>query len=411
MADWDIHDGAGKLKCIQNAIKKADFASSNKKLIFEFDDACVIEGLSIHRRAKLLWHLKIIASDLIPIPFKKTTKIDLRKAVSIIESHKRYSLWTKRDYKLIIRKFFKWYVFKEDAFSRHDFPEIVSWIRTTIKKKDRCRVRASDLILPDEVERLIQGAKTLRNKALIALTYELGARIGELGTLRVRDISRDEYSFVVDLDGKTGERAVRVVLYANHVASWLNNHPAKQNPDSPLWPSLQGKTYLKHLPYRELSSIFKKAANQADIKKRVYPHIFRHSRATHVLATGQFNEAQAKVFFGWTPDSSILSTYVHLVSKDANDAVLKMYGIQNNDNSNKINATNCGMCKTPNPTSASFCFKCGYSLNIHSVEKVLVRKDNAENLLNSFLKKPEVRALFKKMVQNELHSEGSEPLQ
>ena len=42
--------------------------------------------------------------------------------------------------------------------------------------------------------------------------YELGARIGELGNLKVGDVSQDQYGFVMDLSGKTGHRTPRIIL-------------------------------------------------------------------------------------------------------------------------------------------------------------------------------------------------------
>ena len=53
--------------------------------------------------------------------------------------------------------------------------------------------------------------------------------------------------------------------------------------------------------------IIKRACAGAGLSaKRIYPHLFRHTRATHLLLTGQMNETQAKVYFGWSPDSKMI---------------------------------------------------------------------------------------------------------
>ena len=41
-----------------------------------------------------------------------------------------------------------------------------------------------------------------------------------------------------------------------------------------------------------------------------------------VLASGIMNEQQAKAYFGWTPSSKMLATYAHLLTSDANNAIL-----------------------------------------------------------------------------------------
>ena len=279
MADWDIHEYAERIETAKRFINRSEMHEENKKLLLEFERACLVEGLSAGRRAKLLRHMKDVAMEFLPRPFTKVTKSDLQEAIARLESRQGYSVYTKRDVKVAIRKFFKWLVFQEDALSRDDWPDLVSWIKPAVKKKDAACIRASDLLSPEDVEQMIRLSKNPRNRAFIALLYELGARVGELGCLRVGDISSDEYSFLVDLDGKTGKRTVRVVLYAGHLVSWLNVHPAREDPASPLWPSLRPKRYLQPLPYRDLSAWIRSAAQDAGLKKRIYPHLFRHSRA------------------------------------------------------------------------------------------------------------------------------------
>jgi len=68
------------------------------------------------------------------------------------------------------------------------------------------------------------------------------------------------------------------------------------------------------------------AAKRAGIPKRVYNHLFRHSRATNLLASGM-TEAQVKTLLGWKAGSPMLGQYAHLVSKDAYRGLLKSMGL------------------------------------------------------------------------------------
>jgi len=405
MARIDIHDFPRKMQYERRRLARLKIPPKNKQLLLEFERFCITEGLSLPRRLKLLRHMLDVAREFITAPFRRVSKADIQEAVVRIEGRKGYSAWTKHDVKVAIRKFFKWIIYGDEALIRSDYPELVAWIKTTMKRKDACAVQAADLLTPQHVEAMLRATDSPRDRAFVALLYELGARVSEIGALKVGDITRDEYSFQVDLDGKTGKRTVRVVLYASHLVNWLDIHPSKEDRDSPLWPSRCRSIPLKPLMHSGIRCMIRKLAKKASVSKRVYPHLFRHSRATHLLATGTLNEAQAKVFFGWVPDSNILSTYAHLVTRDANDAILRAHGVLKSFPKTAVQARSCGMCHSPNEPTARFCFHCGYGLDISAVETAKKQIHEAETLLKQFLRMPKVVELFNQMI---LERDGSE---
>jgi len=294
MADWSLYQCEKELAAEQQRIKNAKMSVASKRLLHEFDRACLIAGLGMSRRKKLLSHMRVIATELLEVPLDRADRASLQDVVARIESRTDWKLWTKSDYKVALRRFYKWHVQQENWASDPEYPQLVKWIRSGLKRKDKCSVRAADLLTEEEVVRMIEVTRNPRNRAFIALLYELGARISEIGTMRVGDVSRDEHSFLIDLEGKTGKRLVREVLFASHIVTWLNLHPRRADPRAPLWFPLQHEEDVDHLGYRTFNQIIREAAEAAGITKRIYPHLFRHSRSTHVLATGKMNEAQAK---------------------------------------------------------------------------------------------------------------------
>ncbi|MGD2247868.1 MAG: tyrosine-type recombinase/integrase [Candidatus Methanofastidiosia archaeon] len=126
---------------------------------------------------------------------------------------------------------------------------------------------------------MVDVAEHPRDKAIIGVLYEGGLRIGELASLKLRNIEFDDDGVVIKVHGKTGERRVRIVGFAYSVAQWVEMHPRCDDENSPLWVSLSDSS--KTLSYRGFDKRIKKAADKAGIKKRVNTHIFRHSRATH----------------------------------------------------------------------------------------------------------------------------------
>lgn len=59
---------------------------------------------------------------------------------------------------------------------------------------------------------MINTAKHPRDKALIAILYDSGARVGEIAGLLVKHVSFDQLGAVIMVKGKTGMRRVRLVL-------------------------------------------------------------------------------------------------------------------------------------------------------------------------------------------------------
>ena len=59
----------------------------------------------------------------------------------------------------------------------------------------------------------------------------------------------------------------------------------------------------------------------AVVKKRVYPHLFRHSFITHQLNRG--NPVQLAATVGHSSLTTIQQVYAHLTPQDAYEAMLK----------------------------------------------------------------------------------------
>jgi len=56
------------------------------------------------------------------------------------------------------------------------------------------------------------------------------------------------------VSGKTGDRRVRIIASVPALASWLDIHPNRNNPNAPLWISLgtrYGKSFLTYSGMKE----------------------------------------------------------------------------------------------------------------------------------------------------------------
>ncbi|MFH1367948.1 MAG: tyrosine-type recombinase/integrase [Elusimicrobiota bacterium] len=395
----DIHSYNLKYERAKEYLSKVEISAKNKKMIEKFDEACQLEGLGIPRRLKLIGSLIIIVKDYLKKDFDKADKDDLKNTVLKLDSKEDYSPWTKHSYKSVIKKFYKWLVFGDDYKFKLEYPEIVNWIRVHVKRKEQPKVQASEILTEKEVEKLIDSAEHPRDKAFVAMLYELGARIGEIGTLRIGDISKDKYSLIVDLNGKTGHRTPRIVESVPFVTAWLNEHPFRNDPSTPLWVMIGDRNKNRRMEYQTFRAVVLRLAKKAKLKKRIYPHLFRHSRVTHLLTNKQINESQAKVYFGWTPSSNMLSEYSHLISQDVNNVILEIHGIKPTEEKKDPKVRQCPRCKILVRKDFLFCPSCSSPIDMQTVIKIDEQKAEIDQITKKLLSEDiELKELITKRI-------------
>ena len=397
----DIYNYKHKLDLTKKKLENAPISDRNRELIEQFDRACFMEGLSKPRRIKLISVLIILAEKYLKKDFDAATKDDIKDVVIKIDSREDCSPWTKHGYKVIIKKFYKWLKFGDEYRTVNEYPATVSWMRCNLKKKEQPRIKASDILTEAEVKKLIDTAEHSRDKAFISMLYELGARIGEIGSLRIKEVTRDKYGYVVDLEGKTGHRTPRIVISDPHITHWLNNHPLRGKPESPLWVRVGHREKGDRMTYGAFRELLLRLVARAGIKRRVYHHLFRHTRVTHLLINKRINEAQAKVYFGWVPDSKMMSEYSHLISSDVNEAILAMHGIKTDKQKESLfKPRQCPRCLAINSKDARFCQKCSSILDINAALDLEEQRRSGDELMSKLMKDPEIlKTLVSKITQ------------
>lgn len=391
--DW--HDYAGKLEAAERKLELSSICARNKQLIRDFKRQLLLDGISKARILVYASKLPIIA-EIVGKDFDQCAKEDLMGFVECVES-KPYSEWTKQSYKVVLKRFYRWL-----KNTGREYPEEVKWIRTNIRQ-DRLKLPGEgDLTTQEEVERLTNSADHPRDKALVAAIYESGCRIGEIGTLLIKDVSFGKLGAHLNVIGKTGSRQVFLVNSAHYLALWLSIHPDRNNRYAPLWVNIGNTNRGKQMNYPGIRKLLYNLFRKAGVNKKSKPHNFRHARATH-LATG-LNEFQMCQHFGWKLGSKMPGTYIHMSGKNTDDALLRMHGIvapAQNDSVSK--ATPCPRCEHVNPASFQFCGKCGCALDVKAAmeaeertKAVTEKRSTSDAVLNELLRDEEVRELLKR---------------
>lgn len=375
----EIYNYDRKIESVLNRIKHSKIEPKNKATILDFYVDCLPRGLSKARILKYFCTLQSIAK-IFNKSFERATKDDIVDVVRKIEE-KDYSDWTKHDFKVIIKIFYRW-LRKTD-----DYPDEVKWIRATVRNGN---LLPEEILTEDDIKKLVECATSLRDKAFILVLYESGCRVGEVLTLRIRNVQFDDYGAVLIVSGKTGDRRVRIIVSAPKLGSWIENHPLKENIDAPLWVNLSTNNKNENFSYGAAKAMLKDVAKKAGIKKRIYPHLFRHSRATFLA--NFLTEAQLKQHFGWVQASDMASTYVHLSGRDVDNALLKLQGVkvEKQENEAVLKTIPCKRCREINSPASKFCMRCGSPLDIESAVKLDDLRVKADRLMNILIEKPDV---------------------
>lgn len=362
----DIHDYDKKFAGAEAQVGTSTLSQRNKDLIFGFRDACLLHQVCGRVRLIRVMGALIMLANHLGKDFDQATREDLQRLLgSLMSRQPPYSPTSLATYKAILKRFMTWVLAPDTFPTTNPVPPAVAWIASHVRKRDQKRLQRNDLLTPKEIEHTIDRCHSPRDKALIAILWETGGRIAEIGNLALKHVTKIPHGYTLDVTGKTGQRSPIIVSSAPYLTTWLANHPFRTTPEAPLWVHYRYEQTPKQLKYDSIRYLLIEAFARAGVTKRIHPHIFRHSRATYVLAMAIMNESQAKAYFGWTPDSSMIATYAHLIDADANNAILKennLAPIQQRDF--ELRPIECRICQELNLPKTDYCTKCGAVLNL-----------------------------------------------
>ena len=168
--------------------------------------------------------------------------------------------------------------------------QIVKYDITDIMEGPRKRLQLPGFLTEQEVDRLIAAFTgndilTIRNRAIIEVLYASGLRASEITRLRLDKVEFNEnYLRVI---GKRDKE--RVVPFGREASSCMTAYLQAARPK--LDKSGRALEFFlsrtgKALTRERIWMIVTEAARIAGIDKEIYPHMLRHSFATHLLSHG-----------------------------------------------------------------------------------------------------------------------------
>lgn len=233
-------------------------------------------------------------------------------------SKKKFSERTQARWISSIKAFFK-YLVEDEA--REDNP-------ATLLEGPKLGLYLPDTLSFDDVNRIIEAINIStdlgrRNHCMIEVLYGCGLRVSELIDLKMSNINFKESYLKVE--GK-GDK-VRFVPLAAYTAELIkqyikeirSKYKINKKCEDILFLNSRGSSMSRVIVF----IIIKELTEKAGINKKISPHTFRHSFATHLLQNG----ADLRYIQEMLGHSSITTTeiYTHLKNEELRDVILNYH--------------------------------------------------------------------------------------
>lgn len=352
-------------RAIAHAIQNSQITQDDAGLISAFiSERRITNTISLKRAQK-------ITSNLITLrrfinPYRENSITDIYRGIEKLNSSlsKRgtpFSQNSRVDIIHICKQFFLWLIENEEI----KLPE--KKIHAIKLPRKISTIKASNLITGDEVLALISACMTSRDRAMISTLYEGGFRVGEIGELRWGALKFDGTGVIVNVTFKTDKpRYIRLVMSKEHLIKWKSDYPEEFTEDAFVFLNERRNPMTYPAVARQISRL----ATRAGITKHITPHLFRHSRTTHLLQQG-VSESIIKLMMWGSVDSRMLINYAHLTGADIDREICNLYGIEISTtqvSGDTLVPRICPHCKEINSPVSSFCHICGHWLDDDKIE-------------------------------------------
>lgn len=257
------------------------------------------------RQIRILYNLSLVLSQ-IKNPVDKWTKEDIRNFITRFQNDKilkvnkePFSESVKVDIKIQLKSYLKWRLPKK-------YSELTDWISVRLKKK------TPDFLTESEITKLYNNTPNIEGKFLISVLFDTGSRIEEFLNIRNEDITPPtqnfpyyKINFKVEYSKTEGRDIGLYWKYSTDTVREYLESLKDKSPKSQVFP----KDY-------DAVRMFLTRLGKRVLGKRVYPHLFRKSSATHYA--DKLNRQQLCIRYGWKFSSDMVDVYIQRKGIDEN---------------------------------------------------------------------------------------------
>ena len=199
---------------------------------------------------------------------------------------------------------------------------------TTLLESPKIGRKLPDVLTIEEIDLMIDTvelskAEGQRNKAMLETLYSCGLRVSELVNLRISNLSFDQG--YIKVEGKSNKE--RLVPVSEKAVEEINKYMdvyrktlkiSKESEDV-LFLNRRGKKLSRVMIF----TIIKNLAIKAGFEKKISPHTFRHSFATHLINGGADLRAVQEML--GHADISTTQIYTHITDKHLKEVHKKFH--------------------------------------------------------------------------------------
>ena len=199
---------------------------------------------------------------------------------------------------------------------------------TELIESPKIGMKLPDTLSIEEIDSLISAIDLShpqgeRNRAILEVLYSCGLRVSELTSLKLSDIRfKEGYVKVVGKGNKErfapiGSSAIKFLnIYLNEIR---NHQDIKKGSEDIVFLNRRGNKLTRVMIF----TIIKQLAEKIGMKKKISPHTFRHSFATHLIEGG----ADLRAIQEMLGHESITTTeiYTHLDREYLREAIMQFH--------------------------------------------------------------------------------------
>jgi len=269
------------------------------------------------------------------------------------------------------------------------------------------KVKGADNDLPEvltehEVNSIVRVTESLKWRTIFRVTYEGALRKHEVCGMKVKHVRVDKFGVEVYVPSTKSESLwLRLIHSTPLLQQYLENHCLRDDREAWLFP---GRNASERLSQTTFNYALKRAALKAHVKKKVFPHLLRHSRLAWLKKYGAeigISDSIICLMYGrWSEKNAhkMLDRYGKIEPTEGNDIILRAAGKLSEDKQVKeslVQPQTCPRCHVDNDALSKYCRKCGMVLDRLEAERLVVEEKKDRRMME-LLENPNVIRVLEK---------------
>ncbi len=249
---------------------------------------------TVARYVELIQDFVKAKADGLPFGALDVSKLTSKHVTQWLALRPTWGPTTRRNAITVIQRGFNWAV-KNRGLARNP---IKGMEKPTGKKR-------TDLVTPDEFEKLLAAIPDQRFRDLLIVSYESGGRPFEVKDLEARHLQLDKQRAVISAEEAKGRKNTRIVYIPTERSMEVVRRLAEQFPEGPLFRNRLGRKFTAmavKCRFEDLDHV---------LGRRVTHYSLRHSRITDWLLSGVDSHVVAKLS-GHQDSKMVDTTYSHV---------------------------------------------------------------------------------------------------